>query len=208
MLRILVGMALLVPGLAMAAGDAAKPRVRFETTKGVIVLELEAAKAPKTVANFLAYVKSGFYNATIFHRVIPGFVIQGGGFTADMQRKSTQAAIVNEAGNGLKNVRGTVCMARLPEPNTATSQFFINLVNNSSLDHRDNTAEGFGYCVFGRVVAGMEVVDAIAKVPTGSQGPYEGVPTQPVVITKAVIVEAAPAAKPPAPQGSGHSSPR
>jgi peptidyl-prolyl cis-trans isomerase A (cyclophilin A) len=184
-----------------APAIAANPRVKLETSKGTIVIELEQAKAPITVGNFLEYVKSGFYDGTIFHRVIPNFMIQGGGFTAKMEQKPTREAIVNESANGLVNARGTVAMARTSEPNSATAQFFINLVNNSFLD-KANSQDGVGYCVFGKVVEGMKVVDAIAAVQTGNVGPFQNVPTQPVVITKASVVTAGPA-KPPAPQKSG-----
>ncbi len=175
-------------GLAMAApGESANPRVRLETSKGVIVIELEPAKAPITVGNFLDYVKAGFYNGTVFHRVIPGFMIQGGGFTAAMQEKPTREPIVNESANGLANARGTIAMARTADPNSASSQFFINLTNNAFLDKK-SAQDGVGYCVFGKVVEGMAVVDAIAGVPTGTHGPYQNVPQQPVVIKKASVV--------------------
>jgi peptidyl-prolyl cis-trans isomerase A (cyclophilin A) len=175
-------------GLALAApGESANPRVRLETSKGVIVIELEPAKAPITVGNFLDYVKAGFYNGTIFHRVIPGFMIQGGGFTADMQEKPTREPIVNESANGLANARGTIAMARTADPNSASSQFFINLANNAFLDKK-SAQDGVGYCVFGKVVDGMAVVDAIAGVATGTRGPYQNVPQQPVVIKKASVV--------------------
>ncbi len=165
------------------------PRVRLETSKGIIVVELEAEKAPKTVANFLHYVRTGFYNGTIFHRVIPTFMIQGGGMTADLMRKPTNPPVVNEAANGLKNLRGTVAMARTAEVDSATSQFFINLKDNPHLDHRGPTPREFGYCVFGRVVEGMEVVDAIAAIPTAAQGPFPAdVPTETVTILKAVLL--------------------
>ncbi len=172
------------------------PRVLLDTSMGQIVIELDAAKAPRTVANFLQYVRSGFYDGTIFHRVIPGFMIQGGGFTADMQQKKTRGPIVNEAGNGLKNLRGTIAMARTNRVDSATSQFFINVVDNGFLDHRDNSARGFGYCVFGHVVKGMDVVDAIAKVATGTvRGaggmPFANVPKTPVIIKKATVITAA-----------------
>ncbi len=140
---------------------ASKPRVMLETSKGVIVLELDAKAAPKTVENFLGYVREGFYDGTVFHRVIRGFMVQGGGFTQDMQQKSTHAPIENEANNGLLNKRGTVAMARTMDPHSATAQFFINTVDNSFLDHSEKTSRGWGYCVFGKVVEGMEVVDAI-----------------------------------------------
>jgi peptidyl-prolyl cis-trans isomerase B (cyclophilin B) len=183
----LIGVALI--GSATWAGQGpALPRVRIETNRGTIVVELEPDKAPKTVANFLAYVRAGFYDGTIFHRVIPGFMAQGGGFTADFERKPTRPPIENEAGNGLSNRRGTVAMARTADVDSATSQFFINLVDNTYLDHRDSTPRGFGYCVFGRVVEGMDVVDAIAAIPTGPSGPFPGdVPTEPVVIVKTTV---------------------
>jgi len=186
---------LLVPALAWAAPGAGKPRVRLETTKGVIVLELEPSKAPITVNNFLDYVRAGFYDGTVFHRVIPGFMIQGGGYTASLERKQTGDPIVNEAANGLKNLKGTIAMARTGEVNSATAQFFINLVDNAFLDHRSKTDEGFGYCVFGRVVEGMQVVEAIGAVPTGAAGPFaKDVPKTPVVILKASVLGAKPAA--------------
>lgn len=189
---------------AMAAPvGAANPQVKLETTQGTIVIELDAAKAPITVGNFLDYVKSGFYDGTVFHRVIPSFMIQGGGFTANMDQKPTRGPIVNESANGLVNKRGTVAMARTPDPNSATAQFFINLKDNSFLD-KAKAQDGVGYCVFGKVVEGMKVVDAIAAVKTGTVGGNQDVPVQPVVIKKASVVGAAPAAKPPAPQGSDH----
>ena len=178
---------------------AANPRVKLETTMGTIVIELEPAKAPITVGNFLDYVKSGFYDGTIFHRVIPNFMVQGGGLTADMERKPTREPIVNESANGLVNARGTVAMARTSEPNSASSQFFINLINNSFLD-KANAQDGVGYCVFGKVVEGMKVVDAIAAVPTGDVAGNQNVPLKPVVITKASVVTSGRTAKPPASQ--------
>jgi peptidyl-prolyl cis-trans isomerase B (cyclophilin B) len=165
------------------------PRVILNTSSGNITVELDTAKAPVTSENFLAYVTSGFYDNTIFHRVIPGFMIQGGGFTANMQQKPTGAAIANEAANGLKNSRGTLAMARTADPHSATGQFFINLKNNSFLDHTAKTSAAWGYAVFAKVVDGMDVVDAIAQVPTGTSGPHGGVPTEPVVIIKASLVE-------------------
>jgi cyclophilin family peptidyl-prolyl cis-trans isomerase len=166
----------------------AAPRVAFETSLGRFVLELDAAKAPKTVENFLAYAKAGFFDGTIFHRVIPDFMIQGGGFTADMNQKETRAAIANEADNGLKNKRGTVAMARTMDPNSATAQFFVNLKDNGFLDHTGKNARGWGYAVFGQVVEGMDVVDKIAKVKTGNKGPHADVPVEAVTITKATIL--------------------
>jgi len=179
----------LMAGVAFAQAPAANPKVLFKTSKGDITLELDQAKAPVTVKNFLDYVNDKFYDGTIFHRVMPGFMIQGGGFTADMTQKGTRGPIKNEAGNGLKNERGTIAMARLPEPDSASSQFFINLVNNTTLNHRDNTPQGFGYCVFGKVVAGMEVVDAIAAVQTGSKRGHANVPLEPVTILSAAVVK-------------------
>lgn len=165
------------------------PRVRLETSKGVIVVELEAERAPKTVSNFVEYVRSGFYAGTIFHRVIPDFMIQGGGMTADLARKTTNPPVTNEAANGLKNLRGTVAMARTVEVDSATSQFFINLKDNLHLDHRGAAPREFGYCVFGRVVEGMEVVDAIAAIPTGPRGPFPSdVPVETVTILKAAVL--------------------
>ncbi|HMA47105.1 MAG TPA: peptidylprolyl isomerase, partial [Frankiaceae bacterium] len=164
-------------------------RVALETSKGRIVLELDAAHAPKTVENFLAYVRAGHYDGTVFHRVIDGFMIQGGGFTADMVQKPTRAPIANEADNGLKNKRGTVAMARTGDPHSATAQFFVNTVDNAFLDFRSKDAQGWGYTVFGKVVEGLEVVDAIVKVRTTSKGPFQDVPAEPVVIRKATVVE-------------------
>jgi peptidyl-prolyl cis-trans isomerase B (cyclophilin B) len=190
-MKVLTALLCLIPTMVFAAGEA-KPKVRLETNKGVIVLELDAAKAPKTVENFLRYTREKYYDGLIFHRVIKGFMVQGGGVTIDYREKPRHEAIVNEAGNGLRNLRGTVAMARTGEVNSATGQFFINHKDNAFLDHRDKTAEGFGYCVFGRVVEGMDVVDAIANIPTGSGGPFpKDVPTAPVMIMKAVVVEEA-----------------
>jgi peptidyl-prolyl cis-trans isomerase A (cyclophilin A) len=167
---------------AGATAEAANPRVLMKTTKGDITIELYADKAPITVKNFLGYVDSKFYDGTIFHRVIKGFMIQGGGYTADFTEKASKPAIKNEAGNGLKNERGTLAMARTPDIDSATCQFFINLVNNASLDHRDDTPDGFGYCVFGRVVSGMDVVDAIAASPTGISHRMKDVPRETITI--------------------------
>jgi cyclophilin family peptidyl-prolyl cis-trans isomerase len=178
------------PAAKAQGTTAAKPRVLLETSKGKIVLELNAEKAPKTVKNFLDYVKAGHYNGTIFHRVIPGFMIQGGGFTPDMTQKPTRPTIKNEADNGLKNERGTIAMARTPDPDSASSQFFINVADNASLNHRSKTPAGWGYAVFGKVVEGMDVADAIVKVPTTTKGPYQNVPVQAVVIQKASVLPA------------------
>ena len=163
----------------------AKPSVILITTMGEIVIELEPDKAPASVENFLGYVDSGFYDGTIFHRVIDRFMIQGGGFTEDMTQKKTEAAIPNEADNGLTNVRGTVAMARRGDPHSATAQFFINTVDNVALDHRDKTSQGWGYTVFGEVVEGMDVVDQISGVKTGSSGSFRDVPREPVIIVEA-----------------------
>lgn len=158
------------------------PTVTLNTNEGSIRLELFPENAPASVENFLAYVESGFYDGLVFHRVIPGFMIQAGGHEADMtQREATRDPIRNESDNGLKNLRGTVAMARLPDPHSARAQFFINLVDNAQLDHRGGD-QGWGYAVFGRVIDGMDVVDAIAAVPTHMVGPYGDVPVDPVVI--------------------------
>ena len=166
-----------------------KVMVEMTTSKGVIELELDAKNAPITVANFLEYVKSGHYDGTIFHRVIPGFVIQGGGLQSGMAEKATGTPIENEADNGLKNLTGAICMARTNEPHSATSQFFINLKDNSFLDHTEKSATGWGYAVFGRVVSGMDVVEAIAAVPTGNAGYHSDVPLEDIVLEKAVVSE-------------------
>lgn len=179
---------LIVFGLMAGNADAAEaPRVRLVTSVGDIVLELDPDKAPKSVENFLGYVRSGFYDGTIFHRVISNFMIQGGGFTRDFDKKATQAPITNEADNGLKNERGTIAMARTGEPHSATSQFFINVQDNPSLNHTQKSQRGWGYAVFGRVVEGMEVVDRIRAVPTTDYGYYRNVPAEPVVIQSAVV---------------------
>jgi len=171
---------------AAAPSKSKSPVVELDTSKGKIRLELDAKKAPVTVKNFLAYVESGHYNGTIFHRVIAGFMIQGGGVTADMTDKQTRPPIKNEAVNGLKNARGTIAMARKGDPDSATSQFFINLVDNGGLD-RPNP-DGHGYTVFGKVVSGMDVVDKIAAVSTTSRGGHENVPAEAVVIRSAKVV--------------------
>ena len=176
---------------SVAAAPAANPRVALQTNKGRIVIELYADKAPKTTRNFLDYVKSGFYNGTIFHRVIPGFMIQGGGFTQDQTEKPTRPPIKNEADNMVQNQRGTVAMARTSDPDSAGAQFFVNLVNNGALNFRSKTPDGWGYTVFGNVVEGMDVVDSIVQVPTTTKGPYGDVPVQPVVIQKATVLSAA-----------------
>lgn len=164
-------------------------KVTIETSMGTITAELDDAKAPVTVANFIEYAKSGHYDGTIFHRVIDGFMIQGGGFTKDMNQKETRTPIKNEAANGLKNKRGTLAMARTMVVDSATSQFFINLVDNDFLDYRGPDPRMFGYAVFGTVTDGMDVVDRIAKVKTGFAGPHQNVPEEPVVIRKIHLPE-------------------
>ncbi|MCX7896716.1 MAG: peptidylprolyl isomerase [Rhodocyclaceae bacterium] len=162
--------------------------IKLTTNYGVITIELDHAKAPKTAANFEQYVREGFYDGTLFHRVIDGFMIQGGGFVRGMKQKPTRAPIENEANNGLSNQRGTIAMARTSDPHSATAQFFINVADNDFLDFRAPTGNGWGYCVFGRIVEGMDVVDAIKSVPTGSRGFHQDVPLEDVVIEKAEIV--------------------
>jgi peptidyl-prolyl cis-trans isomerase B (cyclophilin B) len=163
-------------------------KVILDTTKGSITLELNDEKAPETVKNFVQYVQSGHYDGTIFHRVIDGFMIQGGGFTKDMDQKPTREPIRNEAMNGLKNSRGTIAMARTSVIDSATSKFFINLVDNDFLDFQNPTPQGFGYAVFGQVTDGMSVVDEIAKVRTGFSGFHQNVPEEPIVIKKATLI--------------------
>lgn len=163
--------------------------VRLHTNHGVITLELDAAKAPATVANFLKYVQDGFFSNTVFHRVIDGFMIQGGGFEPGLKQKPTREQVKNEADNGLKNDEYTIAMARTQDPHSATAQFFINIADNSFLNHTAPTAQGWGYCVFGKVVDGTDVVDKIKKVKTGSRGMHQDVPAEDVVIEKAEIVE-------------------
>ena len=162
-------------------------KATMETSAGTITLELDDGKAPATVANFVQYAADGHYDGTIFHRVIDGFMIQGGGFTKDMNQKPTREPIRNEAMNGLKNLRGTIAMARTMVVDSATSQFFINLVDNDFLDFTSPTPSGFGYAVFGRVVDGMDVVDRIAKVKTGNAGPHQNVPQEAIVIRKVTV---------------------
>ncbi|MDP2785301.1 MAG: peptidylprolyl isomerase [Sulfurimicrobium sp.] len=162
--------------------------VKLQTNFGTITLELDAEKAPQTVANFLQYVNDGFFNDTIFHRVIDGFMIQGGGFMADMTQKATRDQIQNEATNGLKNEAYTVAMARTPNPHSASSQFFINLADNGFLNHTGQNSQGWGYCVFGKVVEGKDVVDKIAKVKTGNKAGHQDVPVDAVIIESAEVV--------------------
>ncbi|MFM2065302.1 MAG: hypothetical protein RLZZ584_211 [Pseudomonadota bacterium] len=166
----------------------AAPQVDLNTSAGVIRIELDDAKAPLSVANFLAYVKAGHYDGTVFHRVIKGFMIQGGGFDGAMKQKPTQAEIRNEANNGLKNNKYTLAMARTNAPHSATAQFFINVTDNDFLNHRSESPQGWGYAVFGRVVAGTEIVDQIERVRTASRGMHDDVPVEAVVIKSAVVV--------------------
>ncbi len=175
-----------------AAGQPANPKVLIETSKGNITIELFAGKAPASVENFLSHVKTGFYDGTVFHRVIPGFMIQGGGMLPDMTEKSRGAPIRNEANNGLKNLRGTLAMARTGDPHSATSQFFINVADNYFLNHRGESFEGWGYAVFGQVVSGMEVADAIVAVPRGDQGMHQDVPLEPVVMKRVSLISSQP----------------
>lgn len=181
-----------LPGSALAGDKPSgeKPvTVRVETNMGAIVLELDSEKAPVSVENFIEYAKSGHYDGTVFHRVIPGFMIQGGGFVPGMTQKDTREPIKNEADNGLKNNTGTIAMARTPDPNSATSQFFINVKDNDFLNYRDPTPQGWGYAVFGKVVDGMDIVQSIEKVSTGQSGMHQDVPIEDVVIEKVTIIE-------------------
>ncbi|MDR3055514.1 MAG: peptidyl-prolyl cis-trans isomerase [Zoogloeaceae bacterium] len=162
--------------------------IKLTTNHGVIVLKLDAEKAPVTVRNFVQYVEDGHYDNTIFHRVIPGFMIQGGGFTADMKQKDTRDSIENEADNGLKNKRGSIAMARTSEPHSASAQFFINVVDNEFLDFKAKSASGWGYCVFGEVTEGLDAIDSIKKVKTGNKGFHQDVPVDAVVIEKAEVI--------------------
>lgn len=168
--------------------DSDSPRVALKTSMGEIVLELDRKRAPVTVANFLEYAKEGFYKGTVFHRVIPGFMIQGGGMEPGMKQKPTRTPIRNEAANGLKNKTGTIAMARTSVVDSATSQFFINCKDNDFLDHRDTSPQGFGYAVFGKVVMGMDVVRKIEKAPTGTKGPHRDVPIEDVLILSVEIL--------------------
>ena len=178
--------AVLCAGALLSGVAWAQQKVRLATSMGDIVVEVDAAKAPKTVANFLDYVKAGHYDGTVFHRVIPNFMIQGGGMDATLKEKDTRAPIPLESRNGLSNQRGTLAMARTMVPDSATAQFFINVKDNLFLDQA-NSRDGQGYAVFGKVVAGMEVVDKIKSVPTGNRGPHQNVPVEPVTIKKATL---------------------
>jgi len=162
--------------------------ILMTTTVGPMTLELDADKAPKTVENFLSYVSSGFYDGTIFHRVINNFMVQGGGFTADMDQKATQAPIENEANNGLKNARATIAMARTQDPHSATAQFFINVQDNDFLDHTGENMQGWGYAVFGKVTEGEDVLDKIRCVQTGSQAGHQDVPVEPIIIESVTVI--------------------
>ena len=178
-----------IAGLIITGSALAQPvKVELATNRGVIVLELNADKAPKTVANFVEYVKAGYYDGTVFHRVIEGFMVQGGGFDKDLKQKPTRAPIQNEAANGLKNDYGTVAMARTPDPHSASAQFFINVKNNDFLNFKDASPQGFGYAVFGKVVGGIDIVEKITKVPTGNAAGHQNVPRDPILIEKARIL--------------------
>jgi peptidyl-prolyl cis-trans isomerase A (cyclophilin A) len=180
------GIAAAMLGLALASPLALAQKVKFATSMGDIVVQLDAAKAPKTVDNFVQYVKAGQYDGTIFHRVIPNFMIQGGGMKPDMSEKTTRPPIPLEARNGLLNERGTIAMARTMDPNSATAQFFINVKDNQFLN-AETARDGNGYAVFGKVISGMDVVDKIVAVPTGNKGEHQNVPTAPVIIKKATV---------------------
>lgn len=169
--------------------DTNSSSVLIKTTLGDIELELYPEKAPETVENFLKYVKNGHYNHTIFHRVIDGFMIQGGGFSPNLEQKKTSSPIKNEAHNGLRNIRGTIAMARTQDIHSATAQFFINVADNAFLDYRGDSIHEYGYCVFGKVISGMEVVDKIKAVPTQTKGPYSDLPSSPIEIVEAKILE-------------------
>ena len=185
---------LLLISSVSAADDITKKRVKLETSEGDITLELDITRAPITVLNFLKYVRSGHYEGTIFHRVMQNFMIQGGGFTPEFVRKEPDATIKNEAANGLKNVRGSIAMARTNDPHSASTQFFINVVDNPFLNHTGENPRGWGYAVFGRVVKGMNVVDKIRNIRTGPNGPFPSdVPVKTVVIHKATIIGEKPA---------------
>lgn len=193
-LALLAMLALPFSATAAEKTKTENPRVRMTTSLGVVELELDAQRAPLTVANFLTYVDSGFYNGTIFHRVIPGFMVQGGGLVPGMKEKRTDKKLKNEADNGLKNLTGTIAMARTPDPHSASAQFFINTHDNASLDYRDQSMQGWGYAVFGKVTKGMDVVKKIEAVQTGNAGSHQNVPVQDVLITKIeAIKNAAPA---------------
>ncbi|RMH17219.1 MAG: peptidyl-prolyl cis-trans isomerase [Gammaproteobacteria bacterium] len=188
MKRVLTLLALVMAFSTTILADDIVP-IRIITSQGDIRVDLNRTKAPKTVENMLSYIKEGFYKDTAFHRVIKGFMIQGGGFTKDLKHKSTHPPIRNEADNGLKNVRGSIAMARTSDPHSATSQFFINHVDNHFLDYTSSTFQGWGYAVFGKVTSGMDVVDKITNLPTGSGGPFGRDVPKPLVIIKDIVVE-------------------
>jgi peptidyl-prolyl cis-trans isomerase B (cyclophilin B) len=192
---VMVCIGLLFATVSFALANPEAPRVRLETDKGPILLELNRTAAPKTVDNFLKYVESGFFNGTIFHRVIKGFMIQGGGLTADMAKKNTLSPIQNEADNGLSNLRGTIAMARTQDPHSATAQFFINTKDNVALNHTAKSGRGWGYCVFGKVIDGMAVVDAIENAATGFKAGHQDVPVDTISIKSAVLVKNSDAVK-------------
>ncbi len=186
--RKLVNLLLFIAGLIMTTPLSAETQIKMETNFGTITLALDEVKAPKTVENFVQYVRDGFYNGTIFHRVIDNFMIQGGGFTEDFQQKPTRSAVTNEAKNGLKNVRGSIAMARTSQPHSATAQFFINVKDNAFLDYPGQ--DGWGYAVFGKVIDGMDVVDKIRALPTGQKGPFgSDVPKTTVIIRSMTVIE-------------------
>ncbi len=181
---------------AQSSGDSmsqenssANPNVLIETSKGSITIELDAENAPLSTANFVSYVEQGFYDGTIFHRVIPNFMVQGGGMNPDMSEKQSSAPIQNEANNGLENKRGTLAMARTNAPHSASSQFFINVADNTFLNHKSETPQGWGYAVFGKVTEGMDVVDAIVGVKTGNHGMHQDVPAEPVLMNKVTLIK-------------------
>lgn len=181
--------ALLLALLTAPVTLAANPKVELKTTMGTVVIELYPENAPKTVENFLQYVKNGFYDGTVFHRVIPGFMVQGGGFTPNMQQKTTRPVIRNEAGNGLRNAAGTVAMARTADPHSASAQFFINVAENDFLDFKSPDEKGYGYTVFGRVTSGMDTtVQKMVQAPTSTVGQHQNVPRQPIVIERARLL--------------------
>lgn len=189
--RVLTGLLAVALSLVLGVSQAAEnPKVRLTTSMGAIVIELYPEKAPHSVENFLEYVQDGYYDGTIFHRVMSSFMIQGGGFTVDMQKKQTRDPIPNESKNGLSNGRGTIAMARTNDPHSGTAQFFINVVDNDTLDHGAQGANAWGYAVFGKVVDGMGVIDEIRAVRTGSFGSYRNVPATPVVVESATIEQA------------------
>ena len=188
-MRALMAATVLLAAVGAGAAEGGNPVVVMKTSMGDITIELDKAKAPISTENFLAYVNGKFYDGTIFHRVIPNFMIQGGGFDKDMNQKKTNAPIKNEAGNGLKNTTGTIAMARTSDPNSATAQFFINSKDNTFLDHRDESVQGYGYAVFGKVVDGMDVVRKIEAVQTTTKMPHQNVPVNAVVIESVTVAQ-------------------